>query len=452
MALKKLKHCILVKQSLQPLVAICVLFAVLGHADADARKFQASGDISTNIITDPKIAASIDFSNGTPGPDDTICVQRKKYVDKTEKDQLKECFVQNVTQCYYTYITEYTDSTIEKCKDFYWKTCKIVFEDKVFNATSRQCKRPLVKKCDQELSSYPKSSSDPKIVCETFFETECNTTKIIPSPGDEPLDVTFCDKIPRKICAPDNCRVVEDFERCDEFNEQSLIEQPVELCDLQPQKHCTQEKVSVPRLIPERKCRNIEKEICNTQMINPHDIKQPIFIKYCTRQEKAPKASYLPPPPASRYSSSPQIQPTYNSNSQPARQSTFTPVPPSSSRIAKQQFRNNPTIFAGPPPPLITIRSKREQDNFEKFDSSITTSALQPSPSPAIRRQGRASWEDEKDGVNKVRPNVFNRRSDNAKEIRRSARSLYNWNSLLDTHPWIPILKTHRKKRHYKRN
>ena len=171
-------------------------------------------------------------------------MQRKKYVDKTEKDQLKECFVQNVTQCYYTYITEYTDGIQEKCKDFYWKTCKIVFEEKVFNATSRQCKRPLVKKCDQELSNYSKSSSsDPKIVCETFFETECNTTKIIPAPGDEPLDVTFCDKIPRKICAPDNCRVVEDIEQCEEFNEQSVIEQPVELCDLQPQKHCSQEKV-----------------------------------------------------------------------------------------------------------------------------------------------------------------------------------------------------------------
>ena len=28
-----------------------------------------------------------------------------KSVDKTEKDQLKECFVQNVTQCYNTFIT-----------------------------------------------------------------------------------------------------------------------------------------------------------------------------------------------------------------------------------------------------------------------------------------------------------------------------------------------------------
>ena len=32
--------------------------------------------------------------------------------------------------------------------------------------------------------------------------------------------VTFCDKFPRKICAPDNCRVVEDVERCEESIDQ----------------------------------------------------------------------------------------------------------------------------------------------------------------------------------------------------------------------------------------
>ena len=36
---------------------------------------------------------------------DVICVCLIKSVDKTEKDQLKECFVQNVTQCYNTFIT-----------------------------------------------------------------------------------------------------------------------------------------------------------------------------------------------------------------------------------------------------------------------------------------------------------------------------------------------------------
>ena len=114
------------------------------------------------------------------------------------------------------------------------------------------------------------------------------------------VSVTFCDKIPRKICAPDNCRVVEDSEQCQDNSEQSTIEEPIELCDLQPQKHCSQVKVSVPRLVPERKCRQVEKEICNTQLVNPHDIKKPVIIKYCTKRERVKSSnSYLPPPPPS---------------------------------------------------------------------------------------------------------------------------------------------------------
>jgi len=341
------------------------------------RKFNGGGgggstDPNVNFIDDPGSVAGIDFSRGVPGPDGSICVQRKKYVDKTEKDQLKECFVQNVTQCYYTYITEYTDGVQEKCEDFYWKTCKIVFKERVFNATSRSCKRPLIKQCDD--GGAP--GNEPEIVCETFFETECNTTAVVPSPDTEPLDVTFCDKIPRKICAPDNCRVVEGPEECQEQTDESTIEHPVELCDLQPQKHCSQEKISVPRLIPEQKCRQVEKEICHTQMINPHDIKKPVFIKYCTRQsnlaqqqQRSAKAAYLPPGPPP-----PSELPTYSAAASPpaptrgANSNTFRP---------------------------INIRQKREPEGtsvsgelsglYEEDDDAVIYVAA-----PVIKRRGRS--------------------------------------------------------------
>ena len=39
----------------------------------------------TILIDDPKSVA-IDFSTAIPGPDGTVCVQRKKYVDKKEKE------------------------------------------------------------------------------------------------------------------------------------------------------------------------------------------------------------------------------------------------------------------------------------------------------------------------------------------------------------------------------
>ena len=45
-------------------------------------------------------------------------------------------------------------------------------------------------------------------------------------------------QIPRKICAPENCRMVEGPETCTESVSESTIQQPQELCDLQPQQHC----------------------------------------------------------------------------------------------------------------------------------------------------------------------------------------------------------------------
>ncbi len=75
---------------------------------------------------------------------------------------------------------------------------------------------PLVKHCDDEeeqpqqgygrygaaaRASTP--SRTPRMVCKTWFESTCNTTysEGIPKPQ------TWCTKEPRKICAPDNCRM-----------------------------------------------------------------------------------------------------------------------------------------------------------------------------------------------------------------------------------------------------
>ena len=92
----------------------------------------------------------------------------------------------------------------------------------------------------------------------------------------------------------------KDAEICEISTDQSTIDEPIELCDLQPQKHCSQVKIAVPRLVPEKKCRKAEKEICNTQLVNPHDVKKPVFIKYCTKKEKIKSSnSYLPPAPPS---------------------------------------------------------------------------------------------------------------------------------------------------------
>ena len=60
MAFRKLKYRTLV-QHIQRLVTIGVLVMLLNHETAEARKFQGGGDVTTNIITDAKSVASIDF-------------------------------------------------------------------------------------------------------------------------------------------------------------------------------------------------------------------------------------------------------------------------------------------------------------------------------------------------------------------------------------------------------
>ena len=221
------------------------------------------------------------------------------------------------------------------------------------------------KRCDspqQDKYGAPSQNQiDPKIVCETFYETACNTTDVVPAPGDEPLPVTFCDKIPRKICAPDNCRVVEDSEICEITTDQSTIDEPIELCDLQPQKHCSQVKIAVPRLVPEKKCRQAEKEICNTQLVNPHEVKKPVFIKYCTKKEKVKSAnSYLPPPPPlSSYKSANPPPPVYAGPPPPAPVPVYSSPAPTYSRSAYgapsggQRLKRDPVIAVNEVPTIV---------------------------------------------------------------------------------------------------
>lgn len=207
-----------------------------------------------------------------------------------ETDQARECFQQLVPQCHYTYITEYADGIREKCDQVFFKTCKIVFKEKAYNHTTRVCTRPMIKDCgQQELPSYgtygsPQAAAPVgKLVCHNMFETVCNTTSQIPAQGEAALPFTFCENVPRKICAPETCRVVEGEEVCEEKLTEATIEQPEETCHMEPEQECRKVTTSVPQLIPQQMCREVPKEVCTTKFVNPRNIKEPVFVKYCTK-------------------------------------------------------------------------------------------------------------------------------------------------------------------------
>ena len=266
------------------------------------------GEPSHLDADDPDFSGIVDFSNAIPGPDGSWCITKTKYVDHMVKDQVKECWHENVTQCHDTYVTEFLPSQEQKCEETFWKSCKIDFKEAPYNYTMKQCHTPLRKECDPP--AYGGAPKDAEIVCKTWFESECNTTFVETSPYKNDLPNTWCKKVPRKICAPDNCRMVPGPEQCNRKMMVSTIQKPSEICDLQPQTHCRLITRLVPHLIQKEVCRWVPKEMCHLALGNPHPVKKPMRLRWCTKnppehlkkrpQYKPPRPSYLPPGPTRR--------------------------------------------------------------------------------------------------------------------------------------------------------
>jgi hypothetical protein len=65
-------------------------------------------------------------------------------------------------------------------------------------------------------------------------------------------------------------------------------------------------------------CKAIPKEICVMKLVNPHPVKKPIQLKWCTKKKPEPQlASYGAPPPAPHpaYSAPSSYLPARHSNS-----------------------------------------------------------------------------------------------------------------------------------------
>ena len=49
--------------------------------------------------------------------DGSVCVTKVRFVEKLEKQQIKECWHQNVTSCHDTSVTEFKAMQEKKCND-----------------------------------------------------------------------------------------------------------------------------------------------------------------------------------------------------------------------------------------------------------------------------------------------------------------------------------------------
>lgn len=283
-------------------------------------------------------------------------------MEKLEKTQVKECWHQNVTQCHDTYMTEFKPIQERICEENFWKACKITFKEVGYNYTLETCMTPLVKKCEEpKYDGYgappPKK---PKTVCKTWFESQCNTTYVeSENPDEDPKPSTWCQKVPKKICAPDFCEMVPGEQECHEKTISSTVVKPEEVCDLQPSTQCRLVTNLVPHLVPQQVCKDIPKEVCHLKLDNPKIVRKPVTLRWCTkaRKEEPKKPSYLPqpaygPPPTASplklYSvnrspvSPAPPQPVYSSQPpSPVYRSSAPNLPPTASPAYYKPLPNN---------------------------------------------------------------------------------------------------------------
>ena len=95
---------------------------------------------------------AIDFSGGVEQSDGSVCVVREEEQDRVEQGKEEQCTQQMVNQCYNSYVTTYKDVVRERCQEIFIKTCRIILRERAFNATTRVCKRPLIKECNDPVT------------------------------------------------------------------------------------------------------------------------------------------------------------------------------------------------------------------------------------------------------------------------------------------------------------
>lgn len=201
------------------------------------------------------------------GADGSVCVEVEEERESLEQDTERQCTQQNVTQCFTDYNTEYRDEVREVCEEEFVKTCRIVMRARAYNHTTRVCRRPLVEECQPSYGGYQApGTAQPELVCQTFYETECKEVSkgIVrrgeDNHGNQDLDagaggVIRCEQVERKICAEDNCSLVEGEEVCEDEVVESTVSVPEESCAMDPETVCRNQTVSLPQLVPEESCR-----------------------------------------------------------------------------------------------------------------------------------------------------------------------------------------------------
>lgn len=391
-------------------LACWLLASAVGEVRADI----SEDDGVEGEVIDEEPNSTMDFSRAVPQKDGSVCITKTKYLEKMEKQPVKECWHQNVTQCHDTYMTEFKPIQERVCEENFWKACKITFKEVGYNYTLKTCMTPLVQDCTPNYGGYGPpgggGGAGPKTVCKTWYESQCNTTytDVAQAGVLDAKPSTWCEKIPRKICAPDYCKMVPGNEECHDKTISSTVVRPEEVCDLQPSTQCHLATNLVPHLVPRQVCKDIPKEVCHLKLDNPKMVRKPVTMRWCTRpkNQAPPQSSYGGSLP--NYGNGGNL-PTYGQdNNLPQYQQQPGPVPvyvqqqsaPQSQFSQKSFQQQNPLPAPPPPPPQVAsnpggaittvsaphLRNQRHSPNHHPVPSQQQQQQLPHQPE--IRRRG----------------------------------------------------------------
>merc|ERR1712083_179278 len=85
---------------------------------------------------------------------------------------------------------------------------------------------------------------------------------------------TACYKEPRELCAPRGCGFRNGTVECHNKVKTIVVDNPLETCEIEPQRTCKHVTKLVPKLVAAEECVDVPKEVCSRSKSNPRKIKK----------------------------------------------------------------------------------------------------------------------------------------------------------------------------------
>jgi len=214
----------------------------------------------------------------------------------------------------------------EICNTHYETACETTYKSYEVEQDEPVCRMEIMKKCDDVTIQLPEDAVNGRLGRQedTDSATEApeddGTTQPQPNPTNTitvdqkceewPVQKctlekrlvkkvhpeTACNKIPKEICAPNNCALTPGEEVCRDESRTQMQQIPEEDCDIQPEEQCHMEATLVPRLVPKPNCIKVPREICVNSKINPRVVKKPVIKEWCYRPSDLAQTPGVTPP------------------------------------------------------------------------------------------------------------------------------------------------------------